>query len=273
MSLPLVIERRLRRFITSPQVRKFERLVDNLDNPRRGHLATVGTVFCPTYPRAWCLVWPHLAVATGAHVTVCDVRDLRILHHLRLTADFCQPPRYISMDEDFIFVLGGYRAQSDRADFERESEQKSYEEGGLFVYERKKDGRLVYDGGKTALTCILGCEIEEDGLGQLRLNNEALEACPSLGIANRMWHARYLDGSWSQYTSWCQAVLPDQRTGSLVLSGRGCLLVIPNYKKAFAAGQAVYAISIGADRPFSRRCTSQLGVADGVAAFVSSVSR
>lgn len=179
------------------------------------------------------------------------------------------------MDEDFIFVLGGYRAPSPHKGYgeDDEDEDSSLEEGGLFVFERRKRGRLVYDSRRTDLTCAFPWNIERQNLDRLRFKSQRVEGCPSLGIANQLSPGSKSDQARLEHTSWCQAVLPDRRTGSLVLSGRGGLLVIPDYKKAFLRGQEpIFTIGIGAGNIYSRRCSSQLGVADGVAAFISSVS-
>lgn len=257
----------------APQVRKFERLINGLKNPRRGHLASICTINCPPDPRAFSLVWPQVAVAFDGLVVVYDVRQYHSFDQVPLVQPqgvWRGPVRYISMDKDFIFILRGHRMPLPSI----HGQDYDHEFGGLYVYERGS-GSLIFDAETAPLACASAWDIRAQDLDRLRFEGRPLSSCASLGIATTLSPNHQPDKGEYETTSWCQAVQPDSRTGSLVLSGADRMMIIPDSAKAFREGASkrpVGTIGVGGGDDSRGRCTSQLGVADGVAAFVSPVS-
>ena len=183
------------------------------------------------------------------------------------------PIRYINMDQDYIFVLAG-----DRIDMYASESEEVAERGGLFVYARGQKGKLIFNGWMGHFDCLASWYLVDEGLGEMEYQDQPIKDCPSLGIPDGMVRNTEEDRWRYEQTMWCEAVHPDHLTGSLVLSGRGRLMVIPYYKKALKrigsiTGDAcLRSIGIGTDDPYCGRAATHLGVADGVAAFISAVS-
>lgn len=272
------------------QIYKFERLVKDHESPRRGVLVPVATISCSSRPSAFRLKWPHLAVATRTEVIVYDVTTREVaerFRHNRIKSSRWSI-RYIEMDDEFIFLLS-------------HPPQEPYRdaEGGLWVCERWKQGRTVFDSSKHELFCEASYTIQGRHLTELSYGNQPMRDCPTLGLPLRMTRDIEPFDAYTEATQWADAVHPDERTGSLVLSGNGLILVIPNYKKEFRKPSGVKswemreipAIGVMSDtddesyaglepeEAFERsehsrgRPSSYLSVADGIAAFIPKVRR
>lgn len=258
-----------------PQIRKFERLVAGQKHPRRGRLVSTGKITCSTPPSAFRLVWPYLAVAGLNNIAIYDITRCKLMEQFDLsrTPASTWPIRYINMDQDYIFVLAG-----DRIDMYASESEEVAERGGLFVYARGQKGKLIFNGWMGHFDCLASWYLVDEGLGEMEYQDQPIKDCPGLGIPNGMVRNTEEDRWRYEQTMWCEAVHPDHLTGSLVLSGRGRLMVIPYYKKALKrigsiTGDAcLRSIGIGTDDPYCGRAATHLGVADGVAAFISAVS-
>lgn len=179
--------------------------------------------------------------------------------------------RYIEFDKDFIFLL----ASTWRFDDDDDDE----EQGGLFVFENSREGRRVYDDSLCKLICSSSWDINGRNMADLRYDEQVIQDCASLGIATGMSLGLKADQYQYKQTEWCSSVHPDFATESLVLCGLGTLLIIPNYKKVLKKAQLsgpsthrrrIKTIGVGTG------CVddgaSDLAVANGVAAFIATVS-
>ena len=194
------------------------------------------------------------------------------------------------MDDDYIFVLCGWRSEiyMDEA-FEDEQEE---EEGGLLVLARGTKGCLVWSEQIGRLECAASWYLDDNELGELRYSGQPVKHSASLGLASSTTPSTNDEPYRYEITTWCEAVRADHKTGSLILSGRGRLMVIPHYRQAFEeAAEAfvhddddydmdepdmvpVSSIGLGAyyNADHDARPATHLGVADGVAAYISGVS-
>lgn len=250
---------------------------------------TTGTIRCNFHPEALRLVWPHLVVGGCGRVAVYDVRDNRLVEHFRLSYDRTEHPiRDVDMDDDYIFVLYGWRHDIyGEEDFEDEEV-----EAGLLVFSRGTRGGSVWSEQWGRLECAASWYLDDHGLGEVRYSAQPVKNSSSLGLANSTTPSMNDEPYRYVITSWCEALRADHQTGSLILSGRGRLMMIPNYKQQLEkASEALFCdddddnmdepetiplstIGLGAlygDDHIARPAT-HVAVAEGMAAFMSGVS-
>lgn len=273
--------------IRRAQIRKFERLVDGHESPRRGVLVPAGTISCSSTPNAFRLHWPHLAVATRQDIIIYDITTCEVVerfaHNGLKSASWSI--RYIEMDDEFIFLLSGPRPQPANVMVDQRA--------GLRVFERRSQGRAALEDVNSKLYCAASWTIQGRALGELHYGGQPMRDCPTLGIAVRVERDDAEESSCAESTTWANAVHPDQQTGSLILSGGGLLLIIPHYKQALknareSGPRSLNCISItsksDAPHPLGPlaaiyrqqndpdKASSYLAVAGGIAAFIPVVS-
>lgn len=226
------------------------------------------SIRCPDTPSAVRLVWPHLVFFAHANIFIYDVSTLKLVELIPFSSRRRDNWRvhYISFDEDFVFLLALHTGVLD--------------DSGLHVLDRKNKGKSVYRPTRCSLHYATGWQVDGHGMGELCFDGRPIKDCPVNGITTELIPSNGHGGDRYVKTNRCCAVHPDPKTGSLCLSGAGALVVIPEYKDVFRRlrGRDKMGIPlreiqvVGVGEAAKAGTMTDLAVADGVAAFVSSVS-
>ncbi|PWN24122.1 hypothetical protein BCV69DRAFT_296420 [Microstroma glucosiphilum] len=249
------------------QIWRFERIVEDVQQPRRGILRKYGSLRCPYGVRAYRMHFPHLAVATqNSRIVVYNVPEKRIVQDLPMypaeeaTLAASSTTAYIEFDREYIFVLSEVNTTPDWL-------------ASLFIYSRSSGSRvcrLSREQLESKAPCYLRRRLDSDHeFSSLEGGAEWRQAYAE--EIDRLATARDDDGG-PQWSNGLSAVHHDESTGALIILGSQVLFIIQDYqalcKQASEQdGQVsnLKAMRIVSQRRWSHQST--LAVAEGRLAF------